>query len=184
MNMTNVIAKSTELDNDLVKVHRELKRIASVKCRLKKLSNARDYEEKMTRVLQEEQLLKNVRDYLNGPRKNINTVTQEEIDNMDYDEVCRALNAIRSKKTHTLWAADCEKGEDGLYIPGSGASYKEACRIEEMLKVRRNDVKPIENNAIRKTDLQAMLDTLKVCSDLDVTTCIARIEQFMKGCEK
>lgn len=183
MNMTNVIAKSNELNNDLVKVHKELKRIASVKCRLKKLTNSQDYEKRMTSVLQEEQLLKNVRDYLTGPRKNINTVTQEEVDNMDYDEVCRALNSIRSKKTHTLWATDCVKGEDGMYIPGSGASYKEACRIEEMLKARRNVVKPVENNAIRKTDLQAMLDTLKVCADIDVPTCIARIEQFMKGCK-
>lgn len=177
--MTEIIAKSAELDNDLVKVNKELKRIASIKCRLKKMPGRKDYEAEMTKILQEEQLIKNVRDYLAEPKKNVNNLTEEDIEKMDYDEVCKAIRSIQSKKTHTKWAEDCEKDESGLFIPGSGESYKEACRIEAMLIARRNAVKPVDAGHVRKSDLLTLLEHIKLCSDMTVEECINRIEDFI-----
>lgn len=180
INMTEIVAKSTELNNDLVEVNKEIKRLASIKCRLKKMPGRKDYNEEMTKVLQEEQLIKSVRDYLQGPKKNINTVTQEDVDAMDYDEVCKAIRSIQSKKTHTKWAEDCKKDKEGNFIPGSGDSYKEACRIEAMLVAHRDKLKPVSEGAVRKTDLYAMLETLALASDLDTATCIERIREFIE----
>lgn len=178
-NMTEIVTKAAELENDLVQVKKELKRIASMKCRLKKMPGRKTYQEEMTKILQEEQLLKNVRDYLDDPKKNVNTLTLEDISIMGYDEVCKAIRSIQSKKTHTKWAEDCERDENGSYIPGTGDSYKEACRIERMLVARRDEIKPISNNEVRKSDLKELLENLRMCSDLDVETCIERIEQFL-----
>ena len=183
IDMTQVIAKATELDNDLVKVHRELKRIASVKSRLKKAPGRLDYQANMTACLQEEQLMKNVRDFLTDHRKTVNELTEQDIAEMSYDEVCNAIRAIQSKKTHTKWAEDCERDKDGLYIPGSGAMFKEACRIEDLLKTRRAELKPTMENLISIVALRDLLDTLRLCSDIDVETCLDRIEAFLKGGE-
>lgn len=179
-NMTEIVTKAAELDNDLVQVKKELKRIASMKCRLKKMPGRKTYQEEMTKILQEEQLLKNVRDYLDDPKKNVNNLTWEDISVMGYDEVCKAIRSIQSKKTHTKWAEDCERDENGNYIPGTGDSYKEACRIERMLVARRDAIKPISNSEVRKSDLKELLENLRMCSDLDVETCIERIEQFLE----
>lgn len=179
-NMTDIITKSEELNNDLTQVKKELKRIASIKCRLKKMPGRKNYEEEMTKVLQEEQLIKNVRDYLAEPKKNVNNLTPEDVEKMDYDEVCKAIHSIQSKKTHTKWADDCEKDDKGLYVPGTGASYKEACRIEAMLIERRNAIKPVNAGHIRKTDLLVLLENIALAGDIDVKTCIQRIKDFVE----
>lgn len=184
VDMTAIIAKSAELNNDLVKVNKELKRIASVKCRLKKAPGRVTYQTDMTACLQEEQLLKNVKSYLDAPRKTVNDLTSDDIDAMNYDEVCRALRSIQSKKTHTKWAEDCQKDADGLYIPGSGDAYKEACRIEDMLKARRDVLKPVGTTRVSVASLRMLIDELRFCEDgLSASDVLDRIEAFFNGGE-
>lgn len=181
IDMTAIIAKSEELGNDLVRVKRELKRIASVKCRLKKSAARPTYQAEMTACLQEEQLLKNVKAYLDEPVKTVSTLTEADIAQMDYDEVCRAIRSIQSKKTHTKWADDCIKGEDGLFIPGSGAQFKEACRIEELLKDRKSELDPVGATRISVAKILTLIENLRLCDDLDADTCLDRIEAFLRG---
>lgn len=183
IDMTQVVAKATELNFSMVEVQKALKRVASVKTRLKQAPNRPDYQEKMTACLQEEQLIKNVKAYLSEPRKTVNDLTAEDIAAMNYDEVCKAIRSIQTKKTHTKYADDCKKGSDGLFIPGSGESYLEACRIESMLQERKAELKPLGTTGFSKAALRELLDNLKVCADLDVPTCIARIEAFLEGGE-
>ena len=102
---------------------------------------------------------------------------------MNYDEVLKALNSIWSKKAHTRYADDCKRDEDGMFIPGSGVMFQEACRIEEMLKARRDLLKPVGTTGFSKASMLSLIETLRTCSDLDVTTCLDRIEAFVKGGE-
>lgn len=183
IDMTLVIAKAEELNNDIIEVNKALKRVASVKCRLKSAAGKPSFNEDMTRCLQEEQLLKHVKGYLSEPHKTVSNLTAEDIANMDYDEVQRALNSIRSKKTHTRWAEDCMKDENGLFVPGTGAMFKEACRIEEMLKERKYELKPAGSTSFTKAALRELIANLRLCSDLDAATCLDRIEAFMEGGE-
>lgn len=184
IDMTAVVAKSRELGDDIVKVNKELKRVASVKCRLKKAPGRLTYQAEMTACLQEEQLLKNVKRYLVPSRKTVNELTAEDVAIMNYDEVCKALRSIQSKKTHTKWAEDCERNKDGTYIPGSGESYKEACRIEGMLKERRDELNPVGTTKISVASLRALLDELRFCDeDLEATDVLDRIEAFLEGGE-
>lgn len=184
IDMTAVIAKCEELENDLVKVNRELKRIASIKCRLKKAPGRITFNDDMTKCLQEEQLLKHVKAYLDKPRKTVSDLTPEDVATMNYDEICRAIRSIQSKKTHTKWAEDCERDADGLYLPGTGAQYKEACRIEEMLRNRKSELDPVGTTGTSIAKLLELIESLRLCSDLDVATCLDRIEAYLTGGEE
>lgn len=151
-----VLQKAEELGNSIEAVTREIKRVASVKCRLNKMPGRSDYALKMASVTEEEELLKAVRDLLKGEPNNTSTLTEDKIASMEYDEVIRAIRSIQSKKTHTKYADDCLKDEEGLFIPGSGESYKEACRIEDMLKARREELKPSVSRFSRAALLEYM----------------------------
>lgn len=179
----DIINKATELDNSMVNVNKALKRVASVKCRLNHAPGKATFQAEMAACLEEERLLKAVRDYLTEPRKTVNNLTADDIANMDYDEVCKAIRSIQSKKTHTKWADDCEKDDAGMFIPGSGAAYKEACRIEELLKTRRDELQPESSKRITKAAMLEFVDTMRNDPALDVETCLNRIEAFLKGGE-
>ncbi len=165
IDMQAVKAKAESLSYDIIKIKREQKRIASIKCRLKKAPRRSTFNEEMTRILQEEYLLNAVKDLVNGPRKNVNTLTQDEVDKMTPEEVIKAIKAIQSKKYHTRWLND----EDG-----NNDEYREACRIEDMLKRRRTSLS--SNSSATKYEIQKLLDTLKTCDDLTAEDCIKRLE--------
>jgi len=183
IDMTQVVAKAAELNFSIVELNRALKRVASAKTRLNHSPGLPDYNAKMAAVLQEEQLLKNVRSYMTEPRKTVKDLTADDIANMNYDEVSKAIKAIQTKKTHTKYAEDCDRDENGMFVPGSGAMFKEACRIEEMLKDRRAELSPEGSGRISRMLLLEYIATLRLCSDLDVATCLDKIEEYVKGGE-
>lgn len=181
IDMTLVIEKATELNNDIVEVNKALKRVASVKSRLKAAAGHPDFNANMTACLQEEQLLKHVKGYLTEPRKTVNDLTAEDIEAMNYDEVCKAIRSIQSKKTHTKWSTDCKTDEDGLIIPGTSPAYQEACRIESMLLDRKSVLKPVGTTGFSKAALRDLIAELRLCSDIDATTVLDRIASFIEG---
>ena len=159
--MNKIIEKANELNNSVEAVYREIKKVASQKCRLKKMPGRVDYAIELQRVEAEEALLKEVKYYLKGHVQTVNTLTDEDIASMDYLTVCKAIRAIQSKKTHTKYADDCLRDSKGLFIPGSGPSYKEACRIESLLKARRDAVKPESSKVYYETDIHELIDRLE-----------------------
>lgn len=170
IDMRNIVETAASLDNDLEKVNRELKRLASVKCRLKKTPGRSDFQENLTAVLQEEELLKNVKSYISGPRKNVNFLTQDMIDVMTIDETMRAIKAIQSKKTHTKWLTT---------VPGDNDEYREACRIEQMLKDHRDSLAPKKLGNISKAELLSMIGHLRLCDDLTVEACLDHLVEYV-----
>ena len=166
--LKDVEKRANELNNDVLEVAKELKRIQSVKCRLKKMKGRSDYEEQMQKVLSEEQLLKEVRQLLDPKEKPVTMYTQEDVDMLDYDETVKAIRSIQSKKTLSRWLTE---------IDGDNDEYRNACRIEKMLIERRNQIKPVDNDYIRKTDLQTIIDTIESSGKLSQ----AKIVELLKG---
>lgn len=121
------------MSNQLEQIKKELKRIASVKCRLNKQRGKSSYEEDMRRVLEEEEKLKSIRDALVQPKKTVTTYTYEDIQQLSYEEVSKAIKSIQSKKSNTKWLTPIE---------GDNDEYRNACRIEEMLNQRRSELQP------------------------------------------
>lgn len=156
-NLKEIEKKANELGNDLERVNRELKRVASVKCRLKKQKGKSTYETEMSQVLSEEQILKEVKQLLNPKEKTVTTFTQEDVDLLDYDETIKAIKSIQSKKSLTRWLTPEE---------GDNDEFREACRIESMLLEHKSQIKPVDETTIRKTDLKTIIDTIESNKDL------------------
>lgn len=168
--MKEVEKRANELGNDLLEVARHLKSIQSKKCRLKKMSGHSSYQKMMTEILQEEELLKQVRQLLDPKEKPVTMYEQEDVDMLDYDETIKAIRSIQSKKTLSKWLTDEE---------GNNDEYRNACRIEAMLIERRNSIKPIDNDHIRKSDLQTIIDTIESTHDISKETIVELLKDLM-----
>lgn len=145
--MKNVVEKSIELGNDLENVKKELKRLQSVKCRLLKQKARKDYESLMTDCLKEEQLVKEVRNYLEPKKLTVTVMTEEQIKNLNYDETVRAIKSIQSKKCLTQYEED-------------QVNYKDACRIEEMLKNHRETMTPSEKQKVTLSKVDSLAENI------------------------
>ena len=164
--LKKIEAKADELGRDLAVVASEIKRLQSAKCRLKKFKGRSDYEVKMTAILQEEEVLKEVRQLLDPKEKPVTMYTQDDVKVLDYDETVKALKSIQSKKCLTKYDPDNQEG------------YKRACEIESWLNEHKKSVKPVDTAYIRRTDLQTVIDTIKETGDIKVETIINMLENL------
>ena len=156
-NLKKVEEISVKFDNDVVKIATELKRVQSVKCRLKKQKGKSSYEKEMTEILKYEQILKEARQLLEPREKSVTMYEQTDVDELDYDETIKAIRSIQSKKTLTKWLTTVE---------GDNDEYRKACEIEKMLIERRESTKPTDNEHVRKTDVQTIIDTIETSGQL------------------
>lgn len=170
IDVTKVEMKAVELGMDMEAVKRELKRVASVKCRLLKQKGRPDYELALEEVLKEEQLLKEVRTYITGSKKTVTTFEREDVEKLTYDETIKALRSIQSKKSLTRWLTDVE---------GDNDEYKNACRIEEMIKEHLKMVKPIEDNTVRKSDIQNVIDTIETTGKISTEKILEMLKELI-----
>ena len=166
-NLIKVEQKANELKT-IENVARELKRIQSLKCRLKKQKGRSDYAEAMAEALAEEQLLKEVRQLLDPKEKPVTQYEQADVDQLDYDETIKAIRSIQSKKTLSRWLTDVE---------GDNDEFRNACQIEAMLIARRESIKPVDENNVRKTEIQTIIDTIEGSGKLSQ----AKIVELLKG---
>lgn len=167
-NLEMVEKKANELGNDVLRVATELKRIQSVKCRLKKQKGKSTYQAEMEEVLRQEQLLKEVRALLDPKEKPVTMFEQADVENLDYDETIKAIKSIQSKKTNSKWLTTVE---------GDNDEYRNACRIEKMLLEHKANIKPIDETTIRKTDLETIIETIESNKNLSQD----RIVEMLKG---
>lgn len=157
VNLKEIETVAEKFNNDVELLAKELKRVQSLKCRLKKQKGKSTYEAEMTEVVKYEQVLKEARQLLDPKEKPVTMYTQEDVDQLDYDETVKAIRSIQSKKTLTKWLTEKE---------GDNDEYRKACKIEEMLVARRNSIKPVDNEYVRKTDVQTIIDTIEESGSL------------------
>lgn len=167
-----VEAKAAELNYDLEAVKKAIKSVQSAKHRLGKQKSRKDYDAKMLEILAKERLLVEVRQLLDPKEKPTTQYEQEDVDKLDYDEVVKALKSIQSKKTLSKYISD---------VPCENDEYRNACRVEEMLKARREILQPVDNEHIRKSDLQTIIETIESTSDdmIKVSTVLDLLKNLM-----
>jgi len=159
-----------KFDNDVEKIRKELKRIQSAKCRLKKQKGKSSYEKEMTEVIKYEQVLKEARQLLDPKEKPVTMYTQEDVNKLDYDETIKAIRSIQSKKTLTKWLTD---------VAGDNDEYRKACEIEKMLIERREKIKPVDNEYVRKTDVQTIIDTIESSGKLSQEKIVELLKRLI-----
>lgn len=167
-NMKEVEKVAEKFENNVELIAKELKRVQSIKCRLKRQKGKKTYEDEMTEVVKYEQVLKEARQLLDPKEKPVTMYTQDDVDQLDYDETIKAIRSIQSKKTLTRWLTDVE---------GDNDEYRNACKIEAMLIERRESIKPVDNEYVRKTDLQTIIDTIEESGKLSQE----KIVELLKG---
>lgn len=151
-NLKEIERIANKFDNDVEKIRVELKRIQSAKCRLKKQKGKSSYQSEMTEVIRYEQVLKEARQLLAPKKKPVTMYEQADVDQLDYDETIKAIRSIQSKKTLSKWLTTVE---------GDNDEYRKACEIEKMLVERREKIKPVDNEFVRKTEVQTIIDTIE-----------------------
>lgn len=151
VDLTAIEAAKAEFNGDLGLVKKELKRLQSVKCRLKKEKASADYQSRMEAVLDREQVLKEVRSLLDPKEVKVPDFTQEDVDRLDYDQTMKAIKSIQSKKCLSL-QDDSEHGRSEL---------AKAEKVEQMLLAHKKTVKPVEDGVVRKTEVQAILTEIQ-----------------------
>lgn len=168
-NLKKVEEKANELKT-VENVAKELKRIQSIKCRLKKQKGKSTYEAEMTEVIKQEQLLKEVRQLLDPKEKPVTMYEQADVDKLDYDETIKAIRSIQSKKTLSRWLTDVE---------GDNDEFRNAVKIEAMLIERREAIKPVDENNVRKTEIQAIIDTIESSGKLSQEKVVELLKKLV-----
>ena len=167
-NLKEIEKIANEMNNDIETVQRALKAIASTKSRLKSQKFRGDYEKKMEEVLKREQVLKEVRALLEPKEKFVTDYNEEDIERLDYDQTIKAIKSIQSKKYHTRWLTPVE---------GDNDEYRKACQIEEWLLAHKEQIRPIDETTIRKTELVTIIETIESSGELSQE----RIVELLKG---
>lgn len=167
-NLKDIEKVANEFGNDLEKVEKAIKALASTKSRLKSQKFRADYESKMEDVLKREQILKEVKQLLNPKEKFVTDFTESDIELLDYDQTIKAIKSIQSKKYHTRWLTPNE---------GDNDEYRKACQIEQWLLAHKDTIKPIDETTIRKTDLVTLIETIESNHELSQE----RIVEMLKG---
>lgn len=148
MCLKNVQETAEKFNSDLEELKKELKRVQSVKCRLKAQKMRKDYTAEMTKTLQYEQLLKEAKDYLEPKKVTVTTMTVEDISILTYDETIKAIKSIQSKKCHSQWLENKE-------------IYEDACRIEQQLLAHKSETRPIDESVVKKTDVKTFITEIE-----------------------
>lgn len=159
-----------EFNGDIEKIEKALRSIQSKKCNLAKTPFKPNYDKLMTEVLQREQMLKQAKNLLKPKEKFVTDFDQEDVSRLDYEETMKAIKSIQSKKFHTRWLTPVE---------GDNDEFRKACEIEEMLLNHKNNIKPIEDTTVRKTDLVTIIDTIKSSGNLSTERVVELLESLL-----
>lgn len=164
--MTNLkaVEKVANELGTLENVKKELKRVQSTKCRLRKQKAKPTYQEEMTEVLAREQLLKEARSLIEPKAKPVTKYDQQDVDLItDLDECNKAIRSIQSKKSNSKYLMD---------------EYNEALKIEDMLIERRKQLEPTSPDHVRKSDVETVIDTIKNNENLSKEKVLELLESL------
>ena len=169
-NLKKIEELAVKFDNDVLAIGTELKRVQSVKCRLKKQKGKKSYEAEMTEVLAYEQSLKEARALLEPKDKPVTAYEQTDVDKLDYDETVKAIRSIQSKKTLSRWLTDEE---------GNNDEFKKAVEIEKMLLEHRKKTAPVEPEHVRKSEVQKIIEALEDGGKLSQAKVIELLKELV-----
>jgi len=148
-NLKSIEKIAEKFNNDVNALGLELKRVQSIKCRLKKQKGKSSYEKEMTEVISYEQVLKEARELLVPREKAVTMYEQNDVDILDYDETIKAIKSIQSKKCLSKWLTTVENDNE---------TYRSACIIENMLLAHKEKLQPTQNKLVSYRDLQTVID--------------------------
>lgn len=167
MKIENLMKK---YNNDVVEVKKAIRSLQSKKSRLVKQKGIKDYDKIMSELLVEIQDLCEVRDLLTARPKTVPEYDADDVAKLDYDETVKAIKTIQSKKTHTRWLTDVE---------GDNDEFKRACEVERMLQEHKEQIKPVDEYHVRKSEVQTMIETIENNEQLSKETVLELLKKLL-----
>lgn len=162
---------AVKFNNDVDLIAKEIKRIQSTKCRLKKQKGKKTYQDEMTEVLKYEQVLKEAKNMLEPKDKTVTTFTQDDVKKLDYDETVKAIRSIQSKKSLSRWLNDKD---------GDNDEFRKAVEIENLLLEHKKTVQPVDDANVRKSEIQKVIEVLQDNKKLDKDAITKLLEDIIK----
>lgn len=162
-------AVADELGRDLLTINKELKKLASQKCRLKKQKGHKNYDELMAELLKREQVVKEAKRLVDPKEKPVTAYDQDDIAILDYDQTVKAIKSIQSKKANTRWLT-AEEGDND--------EFRNACKIEAMLLKHKETVKPVEEAYVRRSQIDMIIDEIESTADIKVSTILEMLKSL------
>ncbi len=159
-----------EFNNDINAINRQIRTIQSIKCRLKKQKFRKDYEVQMTRVLKNEQILKEARNLMKPKNIPVTQFNSEDIEKLNYNETIAAIRSIQSKKSLTKYLT---------IQPGESSEYLKACEIENNLKIHKSKISPKVKKNVTSKKLLNVVETIESSGDLEKEEIIRLLKELM-----
>ena len=103
-------------------------------------------------------------------KKTVTTFEQADVDKLTHDETVKALKSIQSKKSLTKWLTGVE---------GDNDEYRAACKIEDMLKEHLKLVKPVEDNVVKKSEIQKVIDTIETSGNISIEKVLEMLKELV-----
>lgn len=151
-------------NDDLGLVQKKLRSLQSQKSKLIKHKGSADYDQKLATILEQEQLLKEVRSILEPKRVPVTMMTADDIKELDYHSAMNARRSIQSTK--------CLSFDD----PDKKAKCEE---IEKMITEHISNIKPIEDGLVRKTEIQAIINAIKTADKMSKAEIVKLLEKLI-----
>ena len=136
----------------LDEVKRLIRNTQSIKNTIKKQKHKLTYSIDLAAILDQEELLKQVRQLLDPKDKPVTIYTEADIKVLDYNQTVKAIKSIQCKKHHTRYSTE---------NPETNSEFLRACSIEEQLLAHKLTVKPLPEEQIYKSDLIKIIDTIE-----------------------
>ena len=64
-------------------------------------------------------------------------------------------------------------------VAGDNDEYRNAVKIEKMLIERRENIKPVDNEYVRKTDVQTIIDTIESSGKLSQEKIVELLKSLL-----
>lgn len=152
--MTTIKIELKEIEKEAAKystledVKKQLKSIQSIKCRLIKQKDRVDYEQEFAKITLKEQIIKEVRAYMEPKKVTVTTMSKEQISVLTFDATVKAIKSIQSKKCNEQYNSD-------------KTEYNKAIEIEQILLDHKATVKPVEDTLVQKSKINDLIDEVE-----------------------
>ena len=158
------LSRNELVEMDLVGLNKELKRVASLKCNLKKRKGVVDKEKELVEILSYEDIVKEVKNGKLNKGKSYFEFEKEDIDKLEIDELVRFRKGVSSKK--------CLDGGDSEILEKCEELLKYS---KEVLDDKRNKE---EKELIKKSEICKLLENYRMGGDVKIL--IEKLEEMVE----
>jgi hypothetical protein len=161
------ILEESKKFTSLVEVEKSLRSLQSKKCRFLKQKERKDYSTKLTKILQDIQILVEVKKLYTPEKTKVTKFCQKDIELLNFAETVKAIKSIQSKKCNCQYMTD-------------KTDFVNACEIERMLLEHKKSVLPINANSVEKSKIQDLVKLVEDTNDVDKNLIIQKLSELLK----